>query len=50
MRKGVGLDLPKYYLISMNSYIAQANDNFFHRTIENFAINFIVFMHYFKPR
>ena len=46
----IGLDLPKKYLISINPYIPRDDDNLFYMMIENFTVNFIVFIHYFKPK
>ena len=44
------LDFLKKYLNSINSYIPQYDDKFFHRMIENFMVNFIVFIYHFKLR
>ena len=44
----IGLDLPKKYLIFINLYIPQDDDNFFYRMIEKITVNFIVFIHHFK--
>ena len=48
-KKGIWLDLLKHYLISMDPSIPQDDSKFFHRTIENLTINFIVFIHRFNP-
>ena len=42
--KGVGLDFLKQNPIFMISYIPQDDSNFFHRMLENFTINFIIFI------
>ena len=45
--KGVGLDLHRQNLNSMSPNIPYDYDNLFHRTIEQFAMNFVVFLYHF---
>ena len=47
--KEVGLNLPNHYMISINLYIP-SNDNFLYKMVENFAIDFIIFIHHFKSK